>query len=54
MKRTLWLVPLLAMFSLSGCAVRTYPPRPWRYEQHRHRDYDHDHDRDDYQRDRWR
>jgi hypothetical protein len=51
MKRALLLV-LLAMFSLSGCAVRaTYYSRPARYE-YRHR-Y-HYHDRDDYYRDRWR
>ena len=51
MKRTILLV-LLAMFSLSGCAVRaTYYSRPGRYE-YRYR-YHH-HDRDDYYRDRWR
>jgi len=51
MKRAILFV-LLAMFSLSGCAVRaTYYSRPGWYE-YRYR-YHH-HDRDDYYRDRWR
>ena len=51
MKRTILLV-LLAMFSLSGCAVRaSYYSRPEWYGYRHH--YRH-HDRDDYYRDRWR
>jgi hypothetical protein len=49
MKRALWLVPALAMFSLMGCAVRAtyYSPRPHSYWDHdRGYYYNHDHDRD--------
>ena len=57
MKRALWLVPVLMLFSLTGCAVRAryYSPRPsHEYWEHRHHRYDEgrDRDRDDYRRDR--
>jgi hypothetical protein len=57
MKRALWLVPALMLFSLTGCAVRAsyYCPRGsheyWERGHYRH-DHDRYRDRDDYRRDR--
>ena len=57
MKRALWLVPALVLFSLTGCAVRGtyYHPRTsheyWErdhYRHHRYHDHDRYRDRDDY------
>jgi hypothetical protein len=58
MKRALWLVPVMVLFSLTGCAVRSrYYSRPsheyWERDHYRHdHDRDRDRERDGYRRDR--